>query len=126
MERAPPFRFMGRGVFRSLDTPWDQEPDRPKGVTKPSPGQRPGDGVSIVASALKGRAQCAGRMARPFRAEWFFGWGFPRALPWAGFGEGRWPVDADHAPIEGRFMGIYARHNACSWVGASRDHRRAE
>ena len=95
---------MGRGVFQVLDTYWDHEPGRPNGVTKPSPGQRPGDGVSIIASALKGRAQPAGRLVRPFRAEWGFGVGFPRALPWAGFGEGRWPLDTDHPPIGGPFM----------------------
>ena len=55
-------------------------------------------GVSIVGSALKGRAQCAGRLVRPFRAERGFGVGFPRVLPWAGFGEGRWPLDRDHTP----------------------------
>ena len=90
--------FMGRGVFQILDTYWDHEPDRPKGVTKPSRGQRPRNGVSIVASALKGRAQSVGRLVRPFRAEWGFGMGFPRALPWAGFREGRWPLDTDHTP----------------------------
>ena len=77
---------------------WDPEPDRPKGVTKPSRGQRPRNGVSIVASALKGRDQSADRLVCPFRAEWDFGVGFPRALPWAGFGEGLWPADTDHTP----------------------------
>ena len=32
---------MEMGVFQCLDTDWDHEPDRPKGVTKPSRGQRP-------------------------------------------------------------------------------------
>ena len=79
------------------------EPGRPKGVTISSPRQRPGDGVSFVASALKGRANRWAEWLGPFRAEWdFLGWGFPRALPWAGFGEGRWPADTDLTHPGGR------------------------
>ena len=47
---------MGSVDGKRVTTKCDPEPGRPKRVTKPSPGQRPGDGVSIVAAVLKGRA----------------------------------------------------------------------
>ena len=40
--------FVERSVFRILDTNWDPEADRPKGVTKPSRGQRPRNGLPEV------------------------------------------------------------------------------
>ena len=90
-------------------------------MTKPSPGQRPGGSVSIVASALKGRAQSVGRLVRPFRPEWGFGVGFPSVLPWAGFGEGRWPADTDHTP-----RGDGSWEAACSFLNCSRAMNRGE
>jgi len=56
-------------VFQNQDTYWDDERGRPKGVTKPSRGQRPRDGVSIAATALKGRADRLAEWLDPFREE---------------------------------------------------------
>ena len=57
-----------------LDTHWDHEPDRPKGVTKPSRGQCPRNGVSIITSAPSGR-------------NGVLGWGFPGRCPGLGLGK---------------------------------------
>ena len=82
--RATLDRFLGNIDGKRVTTNWDHELGRPKGVTKPSPGQRPGDGMSIVASALKGRANRWAEWLGPFGAEMGFGVGISQgvALGW--------------------------------------------
>ena len=77
--------FMGREDLQILDTYWDHEPGRPKGFTIPSPGRRPRNGMSIVASALKGRADRLAEWLGPFRAECGFWGGVSQGVAGAGF-----------------------------------------
>ena len=98
----------------------ERESGRPQVVTKPSPWQRPGDGVFIVASALKGHTESAGRLAHPFSAESGMGGEFPGRCPGLGLGKADGPsaggrIDADPGRLRatqcGPLSGCRAMHN---------------
>ena len=93
---APPFAsgrcqpstvsILGRSVFQILDTYWDHEPGRPKGVTQPSPGQRPGKPHPKTPFRPEGADQTTDGLGPPFQGGCDDRHAVPRALPSSGFG----------------------------------------